>query len=616
MVRSGFRLPWKGRKAPLSRVPFVFPPPSDPLAFQALDAEVRSLVTKGAVELVVDKSSPGFYGRLFVVPKASGGWRPVLDLSTLNTFLQQKRFRMETAMSIRESMRPGDWAVSLDLKDAYFHLLIHEADRKFLRFSWEGKVYQFRALPFRLAPAPWVFTKITKELCVAVRGHGIRLRVYLDDWLLLASTEALCSAQAQVVLDYCRKLGFVLNAEKSDLVPAQNFIYLGMQFDTVKWTVAPSQQRIGRLQETLQWVLASQAVPARVLASILGMMESMSLLLPLGRLHKHQTQRLFLAEWGRVEKVWSRLIPLDHRFQEAVSQWLDLEWLAQGVPICLPQVQEVLFTDSSQVGWGAHMGDLTASGQWSPDLAQLHINMLELEAAWMALREFVSAVEGKHVLLNTDNTTVASYVNRQGGAHSVSLSQRTEDMLLWCQDHKIVLTAKYVPGKLNVLADCLSRAHMVLPTEWTLTHRVLQPVWLAWFKPQIDLFATRFSKRLPLFVSPVPDPQAWAVDALSIQWSNLLGYAFPPISMLERVIKKARVEKATLILIAPHWESRPWFPDLLDLSHEDPIPLRVGPRDLLQPRTGVPHGNPEVMNLHAWLVCGIHCDHEVSRKML
>ena len=296
MVRSGFRLPWKGRKAPLSRVPFVFPPPSDPLAFQALDAEVRSLVTKGAVELVVDKSSPGFYGRLFVVPKASGGWRPVLDLSTLNTFLQQKRFRMETAMSIRESMRPGDWAVSLDLKDAYFHLLIHEADRKFLRFSWEGKVYQFRALPFGLAPAPWVFTKITKELCVAVRGHGIRLRVYLDDWLLLASTEALCSDQAQVVLDYCLKLGFVLNAEKSDLVPAQNFIYLGMQFDTVKWTVAPSQQRIGRLQETLRWVLASQAVPARVLASILGMMESMSLLLPLGRLHKRQTQRLFLAE--------------------------------------------------------------------------------------------------------------------------------------------------------------------------------------------------------------------------------------------------------------------------------------------------------------------------------
>ena len=209
-----------GRKAPLSRVPFVFPPPGDPQAYQALDAEVQSLLAKGAVDLVVDQGSPGFYGRLFVVPKASGGWRPVLDLSTLNTFLQQKRFRMETAMSIRESMQPGDWAVSLDLKDAYFHILIHEADRKYLRFSWEGQVYQFKALPFGLAPAPWVFTKITKELCIAVRSQGIRLRVYLDDWLLLARTKDLCLDQARIVLDLCLRLGFVLNAEKSDLVPS------------------------------------------------------------------------------------------------------------------------------------------------------------------------------------------------------------------------------------------------------------------------------------------------------------------------------------------------------------------------------------------------------------
>ena len=182
----GVSPPLAGGKALLTRCPVCFPPPKDPLAFQALDLEVQALISKQAVELVHNPESPGFYGRLFVVPKASGGWRPVLDLSTLNSYLVQRHFRMETASSIRDSIRPRDWVVSVDLKDAYFHLLIHRADRKFLRFTWQGKIYQFRAVPFDLSPAPWLFTKITKELCLAVRAQGIRLKVYLDDWLLLA----------------------------------------------------------------------------------------------------------------------------------------------------------------------------------------------------------------------------------------------------------------------------------------------------------------------------------------------------------------------------------------------------------------------------------------------
>ena len=54
----------------------------------------------------------------------------------------------------------------------------------------------------------------------------------------------------------------------------------------------------------------------------------------------------------------------------------------------------------------------------------------------------------------------------------------------------------------------------------------------------MDLLATRLNIKLPLYVSPIPDPQAWAIDALNIPWENLVAYAFPPTALLPKVVQK------------------------------------------------------------------------------
>ena len=59
--------------------------------------------------------SLGFYSRLFLVPKPHQRWRPVIDLSRLNTFLHVEKFKMETPESIRTSLIPGEWVSSIDL---------------------------------------------------------------------------------------------------------------------------------------------------------------------------------------------------------------------------------------------------------------------------------------------------------------------------------------------------------------------------------------------------------------------------------------------------------------------------------------------------------------------
>ena len=164
--------------------------------------------------------------------KASGDWKPVIDLSHLNEFVQLTWFKMETVASVLLSVREGDFLASLDLKNVYFQIPIHPSSRKLLRFTSEETVYQLRALCFGLLTAPQVFTRVFVAVSAWAHSHGIRLPRYLNDWLVLSSSEREAKQSVQSLLSLCRTLGIVISKKKSDLVPSQTAKYLGMTIDT------------------------------------------------------------------------------------------------------------------------------------------------------------------------------------------------------------------------------------------------------------------------------------------------------------------------------------------------------------------------------------------------
>ena len=78
------------------------------------------------------------------------------------------------------------------------------------------------------------------------------------------------------------------------------------------------------------------------------------------------------------------------------------------------------------------------------------------------------------------------------------------------------------------MADLLSRSNQVQSTEWSLHPQVFKQIFQKWFTSHVDLFATHLNHKLPLYVSPIPDPRVWDIDALNINWTNLTAYAYPP----------------------------------------------------------------------------------------
>ena len=323
----GYRIPFLSHP-PLSPVPIPMPS-YNPLSTKgvALKEVTLGLVTKGAVELA-PLPSPGFYSRLFVVWKTSGSWRPVIDLSTLNRFVDVSHFQMETIQSVLLSVRPGDWMASIDLRDSYLQVPVHPESRPFIRFVSNGHVYQFKALCFGLSTAPQVFSRVMAPVSAILHSMGIRMRRYLNDWLVQSSSRESLLRDLQTVLGLCHELGVVINLEKYHLIPSQVVQYLGVVINTQSFVASPSPDRISRLLSTAGEFQSSASPHANLWLSLLGMLSSLAPLVPGGRL-RMQSLQLCLRSWNHVDL--SLPVAWSVECLQDLQWWLHLPRLSQGV---------------------------------------------------------------------------------------------------------------------------------------------------------------------------------------------------------------------------------------------------------------------------------------------
>ena len=190
----------------------------------------------GALEVVREEATPGYYSHLFQVPKESGEMRTIINLRSLNHYVIKTKFKMETLDNCLTQLKKGMFAAKVDLKDAYFQILIHPSSRKYLRIAIQSDarkqmVLQFRALPFGLSSSPYVFTKVVSKIGQYLRERGIEIFQYLDDWLLFNTCRQDLCSQVEQTARLLKTLGVVINTRKSVMVPSQQVEFLGALID-------------------------------------------------------------------------------------------------------------------------------------------------------------------------------------------------------------------------------------------------------------------------------------------------------------------------------------------------------------------------------------------------
>jgi len=539
---------------PLARAPTVTSRYVDPEMDSALAQAVAKLLEKDAIEEVYYPASRGFYSRLFLRPKASGGWRPIIDLKPLNPFIGGDRIKQETQAQIRASLQPNQWTISVDLQDAFFHIPIHRESRRYLRFHFQGRTFQYKALPFGLKTAPWIFTVVMAQVQQMPETHDINLHLYLDDWLAPVPDFATGVRHSTTLVQLCRDLGLVINMEKSDLVPAQVFVHLGAHYNLRTYRVNMTRDNIETLRRVASTFLSTPSLPAREWLSLIGLLNSQEKFTQYGRTKLRDIQWCLKRQWAPAAHKLGQMVFVSDEVRRALRWWLDESNLARGAPIRLPEPQVLVQTDASKAGWGGHSGNRTFQGIWTPIEALLHINILEMRAVTLTLTALAPPA-GVVVMVATDNTTVMHHINKQGGIRSQSMWSETKRLLQLAETNSWTLVSKHVPGRLNIVADQLSRRGQCQQTEWELHQDAARALFQRWGTPNIDMFATKINRKLPVFISPVVDDEALEVDALSIPWEGMSGYAFPPYKILPQVLHKVQQTSALrMILVAPLWE--------------------------------------------------------------
>lgn len=196
--------------------------------------------------------------------------------------------------------------------------------------------------------------------------------------------------------------------------------------------------------------------------------------------------------------------------------------------------RQLLATDGSLIGWGAVHAGLGVQGACGKQLNH-HINALELWTIHLVLLQFLPSLQTCHIIVRTNSTVAAAYVNRQGGLGSPQLGRLAPELWTWAHLQLLSLRDTYLPGPLTPRRACCPGGGPQ-PGEWGLHPEVVAQIWHHFGKAVSNLFASRETAHCPMLFSLGRDNPQLGTDALAHQWPQDLLFAIHPFSRLHPLL--------------------------------------------------------------------------------
>jgi hypothetical protein len=572
-----------------------------------------------------------FLSRTFLIPKPHQPTKNRMLVgmkeSGLNAVLQCDVFKQGGVPDVKEISKPGDYAIKLDLENAYYQTLVIPQLRRQLRTKVLNTdsnlqvILQYRGGSQGAKPIPEKFTKQLRGLQRQFRQVGIRLVIKIDDFLILAQTMQQCLLHTYIVIRVTTHLGCVWKLEKCSFTPTHRIEFHGAMFCfAVQMCCTPAEKCYRAVQLTEQLILVFQSpgttmVSLRFLAKVKGTWMAM--------LEMVQEVRLLMTELADLQlavmrtptfkkRGWGTQLMLSTLDQTQVQNVLmELKQLARpngkvlhaeipasnydwnGRLFGRSKVLATLWTDACDYQWGLVLiikGERVLEVAYpfsAEEVLNWHITKKEtaglVRGLEIVLRMYPEIKNGT-ISCKTDATTTKAYLKKAGGRLTHL------NLLIWTvirnlTQRQVLLHVEHVAGLRNI-SDAPSRLVLGLE-EFSLNNRIYSKLVKMWGEPQVDLFAAQWNHKCWEYASKHAwDLEATHVDAMSLNWAQLKAplYAHPPVykKLILRIVRKVQEDQVeSMYLVVPLWKQH-WLAEALQMTVTLPILLQCN-KELLSP---------------------------------
>jgi hypothetical protein len=503
---------------------------------------IRELAIGGCVKEV--EVPPVVCSPLLVVTSRSGKNRLVINLKYINRHLWKDKFKYEDLRTGLLMFEKDAFLCTFDLKSGYHHIAIHKYSQAFLGFRWEGKAYVFTVLPFGLATACYVFTKMLRQLVKYWRSGGMRIIMYIDDGIVVSPSLEKALSDVGIVRTVLECAGFVVNEEKSQWMPSHSVTWLGFEIDLRQGMIAIPTEKIENLKNLIKVSLQSRDMSAKDIAGIVGRIISMGL--GIGPITRLRTRCLYALLESRLS--WYDKLIVTNDATEELAFWLENLELVR-----------VVCSDASDSGYGGYVveqGCHIAHCQWNTEEMGKSSTWRELMAVARILPSVAHKLTNHRVRWFTDNQNVVRILTN--GSRLPDLQTVAVEIFKFVFQNSISVEPEWIPRLENELADYISR--IVDHDDWMLNPEVFGELDKLWGPHSVDRFEDRNNAQLSRFNSRFWNPGSEAMDAFTVNWSCENNWWCPPVSLIPRVLRHAQNCICEGTLIVPLWRSAVYWP--------------------------------------------------------